>query len=345
MSTAPRTEVPALVGTRRPLLVLVNDDDLAYAKIRLDPQSLAAAIEHLSAFGDSLPRTLVWTAAWDATRDGETPAGAFVDLVLRNLTHETDSSVRLVLLRQLSTTLDLFVAPERRAASDVAAADALLALARGAEAGSDTQLQLVKAFAGRAATTEQLDAVRDLLDGHATLEGLSIDTDLRWELLTSLVAGGRAGEADVAAQLAADPTATGQRAAAAARAAVPTADAKASAWSAVIEGDGLPNAIQAATISGFGRVHDVGLLLPWVAPYFEGLEQVWESKTSEMAQNIVVGLYPTDLAGDARVDVLALTDEWLDGHPDAPPALRRLVLESRDGVRRALLAQAADRRG
>ncbi|WP_426595141.1 aminopeptidase N [Cellulomonas sp. McL0617] len=338
-----RTEVPELVGVPRPALILVNDDDLAYAKIRLDAQSLATAVQHLGEFDDSLPRTLVWTAAWDATRDGETPAGAFVDLVLGNLAHETDSSVLLVLLRQLGTTLDLFVAPEHRAASDVRAADALLALARGAQAGSDTQLQLVKAFAGRAATADQLDAVRDLLDGHATLEGLSIDTDLRWELLTSLVAGGRAGEVDVAAQLAADPTATGQRAASAARAAVPTAKAKATAWAAVLGGDGLPNAIQAATIAGFGRVHDIGLLLPFVAPYFESLEQVWASKTSEMAQNIVVGLYPTDLAGDGRVDVLALTDGWLASHPDASPALRRLVLESRDGVRRALAAQAADR--
>ncbi|WP_028049152.1 aminopeptidase N [Cellulomonas sp. URHD0024] len=340
----PRTEVPALVGVPRPALILVNDDDLAYAKIRLDPQSLAAAIEHLGKFDDSLPRTLVWTAAWDATRDGETPAREFVHLVLGNLAQETDSSVLLVLLRQLSTTLDLFVAPEHRPSVAADAADALLELARAAAAGSDTQLQLVKSFAGRAATTAQLDAIRDLLDGRATLEGLSIDTDLRWELLTSLVAGGRAGGPDIAAQLAADATATGQRAAAAARAAVPTAEAKQTAWSAVVDGDGLPNAIQAATISGFGRVHDVGLLLPFVAPYFDGIEQVWESRTSEMAQNIVVGLYPTELAGDSRVDVLALTDEWLDGHPDASPALRRLVVEARDGVRRALLAQEADRR-
>ena len=340
----PRTEVPQLVGVQRPTLLLVNDDDLAYAKVRLDEQSLAASIEHLGKFDDSLPRTLVWTAAWDATRDGETPARDFVDLVLNNIAHETDSSVVLVLLRQLSTALDLYVAPEHRSATEIAAADRLLALARAAEAGSDTQLQLVKSFAGRAATTEQLDAVRDLLDGQATLEGLSIDTDLRWELLTSLVTGGRAGDADIAAQLAADATATGQRAAAAARAAVPTAAAKATAWASVVDQDGLPNAIQAATIAGFGRVHDRSLLVPYVTPYFAGLEQVWADKTSEMAQNIVVGLYPTELADDASVDVLGATDAWLDGHPDAPSALRRLVLESRDGVRRALAAQKADLR-
>ncbi|WP_456788694.1 aminopeptidase N [Cellulomonas sp. P5_C5] len=340
----PRTEVPQLVGVQRPTLLLVNDDDLAYAKVRLDEQSLAASIEHLGKFDDSLPRTLVWTAAWDATRDGETPARDFVDLVLNNIAHETDSSVVLVLLRQLSTALDLYVAPAHRSATEIATADRLLELARSAPAGSDTQLQLVKSFAGRAATTAQLDAVRDLLDGQATLEGLSIDTDLRWELLTSLVTGGRAGDGDIAAQLAADATATGQRAAAAARAAVPTPAAKATAWASVVDQEGLPNAIQAATIAGFGRVHDRSLLVPYVAPYFAGLEQVWADKTSEMAQNIVVGLYPTELADDASVDVLGATDAWLDGHPDAPAALRRLVLESRDGVRRALAAQQADLR-
>ncbi|WP_066581802.1 aminopeptidase N [Cellulomonas timonensis] len=339
----PRTEVPALVGVRRPDLVLVNDDDLAYAKVRLDDQSFATAVAHLSGFTDSLPRTLVWTAAWDATRDGETPARDFVDLVLRNIAHESDSSVVQVLLRQLSTAVDLYVAPEHREATDVAVGDQLLELAEAAPAGSDTQLQLVKAFAGRANTTAQLDAVSALLDGSRSLEGLSIDTDLRWELLTSLVAGGRAGGAQIDAQLAADATATGQRAAAAARAAIPTPESKAAAWAAVVEGDELPNAVQTATISGFGRVHNLGLLLPYVKPYFAAIEGVWESRTSEMAQNVVVGLYPTDLAGDPRVDVLATTDAWLEEHLDAPAALRRLVVEARDGVRRAVVAQEADR--
>ena len=339
----PRTQVPELVGVRRPALLLVNDDDLAYAKVRLDPRSLATAVAHLDKFTDSLPRTLVWTAAWDATRDGETSARDFVDLVLGNIAHETDSSVILVLLRQLTTALDLYVAPEHRDATATAAADRLLALTQAAPAGSDQQLQLAKAFAARARTDAHLDVVTEILDGRRALEGLSIDTDLRWELLTALVAGGRAGDADIAAQQAADPTATGQRAAAAARAAVPTGEAKERAWAAVVTGDELPNALQAATISGFVRVHDTDLLVPWVEPYFAELERVWTDKTNEMAQKVVLGLYPTDLAGDPRVDVLGATDAWLDGHPDAPAALRRLVVESRDGVRRAIAAQEADR--
>ncbi|WP_448061208.1 aminopeptidase N [Cellulomonas hominis] len=339
----PSTAVPELIGMRLPDLLLVNDDDLAYAKIRLDERSLRTATEHLADFTAALPRTLVWAAAWDATRDGETAARDYLELLLRNIGRESDSSVVFVLLRQLGTAVDLYVAPEHRDATEVAVADRLWELAAAAEAGSDSQLQLVKAFAGRASTEAQLDRVAALLDGSQPLADLSIDTDLRWELLASLVTGGRAGEADIVRQLEADPTATGQRAAAAARAAVPTPEAKAAAWAAVVDGDELPNALQAATIAGFGRVHDRSLLRPYVAPYFDVLEKVWAERTNEIAQNIVVGLYPSDLADDAESAVPAVTDAWLAEHPDAPAALRRLVVEARDGVRRSLAAQARDR--
>ncbi len=338
------TPVAELVGRPRPALLLVNDDDLAYAKIRLDDASLAVATEHLHAFADSLPRTLVWGAAWDMTRDAEWGARDFVRLVLGNVAHESDSSVVLVLLRQLTTALDLYVAPEHRAEAAAEAAERLWALARAATPGGDTQLQLVRAAAARSISVEHLDAVAGLLDDSAPLTGLTVDTDLRWDLLVALVAGGRAGEAEIAAELERDATASGERAAATARAAVPTPEAKAAAWHAVVTADTLTNALQTSTIGGFTRVHDRTLLEPFVEPYFAALEQVWADRTNEMAQNIVVGLYPTLLAGlDGSVDVLARTDAWLAALADRTPALRRLVVEERDGVRRALDAQARDR--
>src|SRR5665811_1849403 len=262
-------------------------------RVRLDADSLTVATEHLHSFTDSLPRTLVWGAAWDMTRDGEWAARRFIDLVLGNIAYETDSSVVLVLLRQLTTAIDLYLAPEHRAATSAAAADRLRELAGAAPAGSDAQLQLVKAYAARAATTAQLDAVAGFLGETAPLAGLSVDTDLRWDLLISLVAGGRAGEAQIAAELERDATASGERAATAARAAIPTAQAKSAAWAAVVDADALSNTLQTSTIGGFDRVHDVALLEPFVEPYFEALERVWTSRTNEMAQNIVVGLYPT----------------------------------------------------
>jgi aminopeptidase N len=343
----PVTAVPALVGRPRPALVLVNDDDLAYARIRLDDASRATAAAHLAGFTSSLPRSLVLAAAWDGTRDGEMSARDYIDMMLRYIAHETDSTVVQVQLRQLRTALDLYVAPEHRAEAAEAAADRLAELLGDdsvVAGGSDTQLQLLKAFAIHASTPAQLDLVADLLDGRRTLPDRAIDTDLRWELLTSLVAGGRAGEAEIAAQLTADATATGERAAATARATLPTPAAKAAAWSSLLDRDDLPNAVQAATISGFGRVHDLSLLLPFVEPYFDSLEKVWAGRTNEIAQNIAFGLHPLDLTGDARVDVVGRTERWLAEHPDAAPALRRIVAEQGDDARRALAAQEADRR-
>ncbi|WP_104166682.1 aminopeptidase N [Arthrobacter sp. SX1312] len=335
-----RTEVADLVGRRQPALVLLNDDDLAYAKIRLDPASLRTSVRHVRDFRDSLPRTLVLASAWDAARDGETPARDYVELVLQNIGAESDSSVVLVLLRQLASTLAFYVTPEDREPMGDAAADSLLELALAAEGGSDAQLQFTKAFSAHARTAPQLDTVAALLSGERVPEGLSVDQDLRWELLTSLVAGGRAGEQEIDGELAKDSTATGQLAAAAARAAVPTPEAKEAAWAALVDSADLPNAAQRSMIGGFTRVHDRSLLEPFVGRYFASIQEVWATRTHEIAQQIVVGLYPSLLTTQ---DTLDRTDAFLAALGDESPSLRRLVLESRDGVVRALKAQAADR--
>ncbi|MBP2414280.1 aminopeptidase N [Arthrobacter stackebrandtii] len=333
------TEVPELVGLQRPALVLLNDDDLAYAKIRLDAQSLATAKAHLKDFKESLPRTLVSASAWDAARDGETPAREYVDFVLATIGYESDSTVIMVLLRQLATALAYYVAPEHQKATAVAAADSLWELAKGAGAGSDAQLQFVKAFAAHAQTDAQLDLVQSVLDGETTLDGLALDTDMRWEFIISLAAGGRAGASVIDAALALDNTQNGQLAAATAHAAIPTAEGKAGTWASVVElGEGA-NAVQRAAIDGFTKVWDTALLEPYVAKYFGAIRQVWESKSYETASTIITGLYPVQLVKQSTLDA---TDAFLADLGEDVPALRRLLVESRDTVVRALKAQAAD---
>ncbi|MFP3580444.1 aminopeptidase N [Arthrobacter sp. SIMBA_036] len=335
----PRTEVPALVGLNRPDLILINDDDLAYAKVRLDEHSLATAKSHLKDFAESLPRTLVWGSAWDAARDGETPARGYVDLILANIAHETDSSVILVQLRQLATTLTYYVAAEHKLGTTIKAADELWNLAQSAEAGSDAQLQFAKSFAQLARSEGQLDRIQALLDGTDALEGLTVDQDMRWELLTALVAGARQGQDRIDQELARDNTSNGQNAAAQATAAIPTPEAKAAAWESIVVKGELSNALQASAVAGFMRVPDTTLLEPYAEKYFEAVPGIVKERTHALAQQIVVGLYPAQLTTQATVD---RTDEFLAGLPEDSAALRRMMLENRDAVARALRARAAD---
>ena len=334
-----RTDVPALTGLQQPDLILLNDDDLAYAKVRLDPKSLATATDHLKDFRESLPRTLVWGSAWDAARDGETPARGYVELILANIASESDSSVILVQLRQLATTLSYYVAEEHREKTSVAAADTLWDLAGTVPPGSDAQLQFVKSYALLARSDSQLDTVAALLDGSAELPGLTVDQDLRWELLASLVAGGRFGQDRIDTELARDNTANGQNAAALAKAAIPTAEAKAEAWESIVVKGELSNALQASAVAGFTRVLDPALLEPYTEKYFDAVPGIVANRTHALAQQIVVGLYPSLQTTQATVD---RTDAFLATLPDESAALRRMMLENRDGVVRALRARQAD---
>ncbi len=334
------TPVPEAVGKAVPDLLLVNDEDLAYAKIRLDEGSMVTAVKHLGAFDDSLPRALVWGAAWDMTRDAEMAPRDFVRLVCDNIAVETDSSVVLTVLRQLATTVKVYVHPEHRLAVSDDVGTRLLALAEDAEPGGDLQLQLLKSAATYARTSDQLGRLQGLLDDSRPMAGLTVDTDLRWELLVALVTGGAAGEDAIDRELERDDTATGRRAAAGARAAIPTPESKEKVWLQVVESDELPNAVQATVIAGFARVHDTALIRPYVDRYFDALQPVWTSRTNEMAQQVVIGLYPTLLADQALLDK---TDAWLATSGVELPALMRLTVENRDGIRRALAAQERDR--
>ncbi|MEU8348129.1 aminopeptidase N [Streptomyces sp. NPDC048845] len=332
------TEVPALAGKRRPAVILLNDDDLSYAKVRLDPESLATVTQHLGDFAESLPRALCWASAWDMTRDGELAARDYLELVLSGISKETDIGVVQSLHRQVKLALDLYAAPSWRELGLAKWSDAALERLRAAEPGSDHQLAWTRAFAATARTEEQLDLLAGLLDGTESVEGLTVDTELRWALLVRLAATGRAGEPDIAAELERDRTSAGEQHAATARAARPTAEAKAEAWASVVESDQLPNSVQEAVIGGFVQTDQRELLAPYTAKYFDAVKAVWDARSHEMAQQIVVGLYP---ALQVSRETLDATDAWLaSAEPSA--ALRRLVTESRAGVERALKAQAAD---
>ncbi|MGW3229029.1 aminopeptidase N [Kitasatospora sp. NPDC001095] len=335
----PRTEVPELVGRHRPAVVLLNDDDLSYAKIRLDEDSMAAVTEHLGGFADSLPRALCWASAWDMTRDGELAARDYLSLALSGIGRESDIGVVQSVHRQVKLALDAYTDPQWREQGLERWAAAAEEHLRAAEPGSDHQLAWARALASVARTDGQLDLLAGLLDGTVEVKGLAVDTELRWTLLVRLAATGRADEAAIAAELERDNTAAGQEHAATCRAARPTAEAKAQAWASVVESDKLTNYVQEAVIAGFQQSDQRELLAPYAAKYFAAVKGIWETRSHEISQQIIVGLYP---ALEVTQETLDATDAWLASAEPAP-ALRRQVVEARAGVERALKAQAVDR--
>lgn len=336
-----KTEVVAAAGKKRPALILVNDGDLAYAKIRLDQQSHKFALENLSKIEDSLARTLIWTAAWDATRDGESPASDFVDLVLENIAPESESTTILTLLRQLVTVGNLYVSRDKRIATLERIGDGMIRLAESAKAGSDSQLQFAKFACQFVRTSDQLDWVDRLYSGAAELPGLEVDADMRWELLIALVIGGRKTESDIGNELARDNTANGQKFAAAARAALPTAADKAKAWHVLVETEEYSNTLTNSASLAFTRVHDLELLKPYQALYLESALAIWDGRSYHMAEYLLMNLFPLMLA-DSSLE--AVTREFL-ARPELGerPALKRILVENLANLERALKAQAADR--
>ncbi|MER6994972.1 aminopeptidase N [Streptomyces sp. NPDC000410] len=337
--TGVRTVVTELAGAEKPALVLVNDDDLTYCKIRFDEGSLETLRSHLGSVTDSLARALCWSALWNLTRDALMPARDFVALVLDFAGRESDIGVLQMVHAWARTALVHYAAPEWREEGGRLLSEGALRELRVAEPGSQHQLTWARFFASLAATDADLRLLRGLLDGTAKIDGLDVDQELRWAFLEPLAAHGAADETVIGEELARDDTASGKRHQVRCLAARPSSAVKDQAWAQVVESDALSNALVTATISGFAQASQRELLAPYVTKYFAAIERVWAERSIQIGMDVVAGLHPA-LQGDRPT--LDATDAWLAAHPAAPPALRRLVLEARDDLSRALRAQARD---
>jgi aminopeptidase N len=341
------TDVPALHGVSRGKLVLVNDDDLTYCSLRLDPESLRTILTRIADIAEPLPRTLAWSAAWEMTREAELKARDFVALVISGIHAETEVGVAQRLLLQAQTALGAYADPQWAIENGWPAfGDALLDRARESEPGSDHQLAFVNALCTSVLSRDHVAVLATLLDNEpaaVNLPGLVVDTDLRWRIVTALAASGDI-DADgtatpfIDAEVQRDPTAAGVRHAAAAAAARPQRAVKDAAWEQVIEDDTLANITARSIIGGIVRPGQHELMGPFRDKYFKAISGVWQRRSSEVAQTVVIGLYP---AWDISQACLDAADAFLSD-PDVPPPLRRLVVEGRAGVERALRARAFD---
>jgi aminopeptidase N len=211
-------------------------------------------------------------------------------------------------------------------------------LLMSAEAGSDHQLTFARSYAGAAHSPAALDEIQGLLDGSVSIDGLAVDTDLRWVLVTSLARNGRFGADDVAEELKRDNTISGQEHAAAALASRPTAEAKAEAWDQATVQENVPNETHRSICLAFMRYGQEEVLAPYLEKYLETADDIWERLGTQKASTVLEGTFPAPLGSPEMLDRL---DAWLESSP-ANPGAKRYVREGRDDVARALRAQEKD---
>lgn len=332
-----RTPIPQLAGERVPDLVLVNDGDLAYAKVKLDRRSLETLRRSRMALDDDLARALLWGDLWDMVRNSELHASDYVGTSLLSIDIETDPPVFQSLMLRLFAAFEKYAHPANRGTLREGLARVAYERLQSIAPGSDLQVHWTLAFIDAARQPADVAWVAGLLDGATKPEGLVVDFAIRWDAVFALATIGVAGPEVIADELERDPTDIGRREAAAANAARPVKEAKAQAWEAVTLDDRLPLATKRAIAFGFHRPDQESLLEGYVQPYFGTLLPFWESHDIDEALMFVRSMYPVTII---TPEVVAMVDQYLQRNLPGP--MRRALLESQDLTKRALRTRALD---
>ncbi|MFT0847751.1 aminopeptidase N [Actinomycetaceae bacterium L2_0104] len=336
------TEVPEFAGKKRPSLILLNDNDYAYGKIRMDEESLQVAIDHLDAFEDHLARTQVLLSTWNMCRDGLLSATAYSKIALKAIADESDGTMLRIVINSLLTSVNLYAAPAGREALRLEAAGEIFSILAAAEPGSDHQLQVAGAAMRLATTEEQFALIEGWLEGKDVPAGFEVDAEQRWLIHVALAAAGRIGEEEIAEEFKRDNTSYGQAYSAQARGALPFAETREKVWEE-ITGNSVSNTVQRNLCLGSMRAN-ADSLVPYAERYFADAEAQWDNHTVEIAKNMLEYAFPIQLTGreDLGVDLVGMGEKWLADHPSAATACIRLVSESVDSAQRALRAQQVD---
>ena len=330
----PITEVPELVGAPTPALVVLNDGDHSYAKVRFDETSLAALDRGLSRIPDELTRAVVWTCLWNMTRDGELPVARYTELGLVHVLAESNPELISQVLGNIGYATSHYLPTERRAAAGAALADRLWQLLAGVEPGSDTQLALVRAVITVLAGVDAPSSatrLRAILDGQ--VPGLLVDPDVRWATLTALAARDAVAPEELDAALASDHTMSGAVHHLGASHARPSTETKQDLWDKVRVVGAWSNDQLDALLAAWNAPGSEELIADWAPRFFEVLPQLWAEHPIEIANRLVRGLYPH------TPETVSATDEVLADQ--IPGALRRVLLECQDQLRRDLRVREA----
>ncbi|MFJ2156116.1 aminopeptidase N [Streptomyces sp. NPDC087856] len=322
---------------KRPALLLLNDGDLTYAKVRFDADSFDAVRTSLSGLPDPLTRAVVWNALRDAVRDGELPASAYLDAARAHLPHETDLAlVQGVLAFASAQVTDRYLTPEARPIALATLTALCRDLIRRTEDGSNPGLRLiaVRHFIDVAAHPDTIAAW--LAEGTVP-GGPELDPELRWRVLARLAVLGATDEPAIAAELERDPSATGQEGAARCRAALPDPEAKRTAWEAMFTTDDLSNYLFTATAQGFWQPEQADLVREYVPRFYTDAVALATRRGPAIADAAGRWAFP---AHAVDPETLRLGEECLRD-ADLIPSLRRKLADQLDDLGRALRIRGA----
>ncbi|MFF0202913.1 aminopeptidase N [Streptomyces sp. NPDC005017] len=322
----------ALPIGKRPALLLLNDGDLTYAKVRFDPESFETLRTGLSGLPEPLTRAVVWNALRDAVRDGELPPAAYLDTARAHLPRETDLAlVQGVLGFATGQITDRYLSADARPVALSTVGSLCRDLIRRTEDGSHPGLRLI-AVRHYIDVAAQPDTIAAWLADGTVPGGPELDPELRWRVLGRLAVLGATDEAAIAAELERDPSATGQEGAARCRAALPEPEAKARAWEAMFSGDDLSNYLFTATAQGFWQPEQADLVRPYVARYYDDAVALAERRGPAIADAAGRWAFPTHAVD---TETLRLGERCLD-EAEPIPALRRKLVDQLDDLARAL---------
>ncbi|WP_030858829.1 aminopeptidase N [Streptomyces sp. NRRL S-37] len=333
----PQEAAPEPHTGTRPALVVPNDLDLTYAKIRLDDTSLETVLRGLSGIPDTLTRAVMWNTLRDMVRDGELAPADYLATAAAHLPEETDLALVQGVLAFASTHIaGRYLTPDRRPAALATLTELCRDLIRRTEDGDHPGLRLI-AVRHRIDTAAHPDTIAAWLADGTVPGGPELDPELRWRILARLAVLGATDEAAIADELARDPSATGQEGAARCRAALPDEDAKARAWDAMFGSDDLSNYLFTATAQGFWQPEQADLVQPYVSRYFKAAVAVAARRGPAIAEAAGRWAFP---AHAVDTETLKLGEKCLR-KADPIPALRRKLVDQLDDLARALRVREA----
>ncbi|MDO5736972.1 MAG: aminopeptidase N [Propionibacteriaceae bacterium] len=341
----PSTEIDDMVGVHRGDVVLINDGDLTYAKVRFDPASAAVLVNNIEALRDPLARAVTWSSFWDSVRDGDIAPQDFVTLALRGIDSETDMAATATVLSQAAVCTGRFMAPELRQEANVRLTAGLARLLQRSAPGSDKQVMIAKSLVASARSDQAVELIRGWLNDEEVPAGLSVDTGMRWAIVSSLARVGAIDASVIDEEFARDNTSAGAERAAGAKAGLPDAAQKAEAWRLATEDPEVPNETHRSIAMGFWHFGQEELTSGYADAYLEmardisAREGMWAERGYAAIGTVLRWLFPDPLISDELVERF---DGWLTENSPTQQVLRSIT-ERLDEARRALRCQASSR--